>query len=266
LAPDPERWQGAIRPLPLWRPDFARRPTQWLAGFATFLLLDTAFAWLRLRVLLIPLSGLISSMGLLLLCDSPDVWPYPVVAALAVLSKQFIRVDGKHLFNPLNFGIVVGLLFASGDMTIVASRWGGGLLGLGLISLLGLVVVTRAHRLDVALTWVLTFLAGALIRSRLTGAHLETVLSPMSGAAFALFTFFMITDPMTTPESRKGRIAFIVLLGLLDATLRYDQTNHAPFYALFVLCGALPIFRRAFPPTSPEHIWQSKTATLGPRR
>jgi hypothetical protein len=250
-------------------PGFSRSLSQFAAGMVTVITIDTALAYRRGGVLLLPVSGLISSMGLLLLCDSPLVWPYPAIGVLAILSKQFIRVRGKHLFNPLNFGIVVGLLFLTNEMTVAGGRWGGSTVGLVGVACLGVVTAYRARRLDLAATWVLTFAAGALVRAALSGGHLVTILGPMSGASFQLFTFFMVTDPMTTPETRRGRVAFGVMLGVLDAVLRYRQVSYAPFFALFVVSGFMPLFRRYFVPASEEHVWQPRSVALsggGPPR
>jgi Na+-translocating ferredoxin:NAD+ oxidoreductase RnfD subunit len=252
-------------------PGFGRTRGQWVAGLVTCLGLDFTLARLTRGILLAPVSGLISSMGLLLLCDSPWTWPYVAVGAIAVLSKQFIRFQGKHIFNPLNFGIVVGLLAFSRDMTVVPGRWGGSVAGFSLIAALGAFVAYRARRLDLCVTYVLTFAAGVVVRTALRGGHflspggLVTVGGPMVTASFQLFTFFMISDPMTTPETRRARILFAFILGVADSTLRFLRVEHSPFFALFVLCGFLPMFRQIAPATRPENIWRPALWRLGGR-
>ncbi len=242
-------------------PGFSRRPSQFLAGVAVCVLMDSGFLYFYRRVLLAPVSGFISSMGLLLLCDSPRVWPYAAVGAISILSKQFVRVDGRHVFNPLNFGVIVGLLFFSGDMTVVAGRWGGGLPALLAVSALGVLVVWRAKRLDLAATYWASFLAGAYVRHLATGASMAVLTAPMTGAAFQLFTFFMITDPMTTPETRRGRIVFAVALGALDNFLRWRQVSFSPFYALFILSAFVPVWRAARRPAE-ERVWRPSSVRL----
>lgn len=86
----------------------------------------------------------------------------------------------------------------------------------------------------------------------------------MTGAAFMLFTFFMITDPMTTPETVSGRIAFGVVVGILDNLLRYKQVSQSPFFALFVVSAFVPVWRRYFGAEKPEHIWRPEIMALGP--
>lgn len=243
-------------------PGFSRVPAQYLAGVGTCVVLDLALLFFYRGLLLLPVSGFISSMGLLLLVDSPFVWPYAAVAALTILSKHLVRADGRHVFNPLNFGVVAGLLFFSGEMTVVAERWGGGNAGMLGVVALGCLVVWRAKRWDLAAAYWATFLAGAWVRSLATGAGLAVLTAPMTGAAFQLFTFFMITDPMTTPETRRGRILFAVALGALDNLLRWQQVSFAPFYALFVLTAFMPLWRRAFPAPVREQVWRPRSVRL----
>jgi Na+-transporting NADH:ubiquinone oxidoreductase subunit NqrB len=221
-------------------PGFSRRPAQFLASVLTCVVLDLALGRAK-GILLVPLSGLITALGTLLLCDSPTVWAYALVAALSVLSKQLIRLDGRHVFNPNNFGIVVALLFFSGDVTVVAGRWGGSGALMGLIALLGVYAARRAGRLSLAAAYVGSFFLGVLARKALYGAPLSAVAAPMTGAAFQLFTFFMVTDPKTTPQTRAGQCAFGVALGLVDNVFRFLQVNSSPFYALFLLTALQPL-------------------------
>ncbi|HVE13473.1 MAG TPA: RnfABCDGE type electron transport complex subunit D [Elusimicrobiota bacterium] len=242
-------------------PGFSRRPAQWLAGLAVCLGLD----WLLLRFYkklnVLPVSGLVTSMGVLLLCDSPDVWPYALVAALSILSKHFVRSEGRHIFNPNNFGIVLGLLFFGEHVSVVAGRWGGSAAGMCLVAALGAFTAYRASRLDVSWTYAASFFAGVVVRSVWMRKPFLSVVAPMTGAAFQLFTFFMITDPMTTPSSRKGRIAFGTALGALDNVLRVYQVPHAPFHALFAVCAALPLLRSAAAAKA-ERVWVLRELSL----
>jgi len=243
-------------------PGFSRTVAQFAAAVASCVFVDLGLLLFYRRLFLAPVSGLITGFATLLLCDAPSVWPYLAVGALSILSKHVIRVDGRHVFNPLNFGLVTAVLFLSEEVTIVPGRWGGSLDIMLVVVCLGAAVAHRASRLDLAGAYVLTFLVGALARQWVTGMRLASVLAPMTGAAFYLFTFNMITDPMTTPETRKGRWVFGVSLGMLDAVLRFLQIQNAPFYSLFILSGFLPFFRRAFIPAVGERIWRPRRAHL----
>jgi Na+-transporting NADH:ubiquinone oxidoreductase subunit NqrB len=247
-------------------PGFSRTWRDWVYGLVTCVTLEAVLTWLERGALVVPMSAFITSMGTLLLCDSRDAWIYAVIAALGVLSKHLIRVKGKHIFNPGNFGLVMGLLFFSGHVAVVPGRWGGGLLPLLPVSLLGVVVVWRANRLDLSATYVATFFVLAVVRMLLEGYRVMWTVYPASGAAFQLFTFFMISDPMTTPQTRRGRVIYAIVLGTLDAVLRYLRVDFAPFFALFIMCGLLPVFRRIFAPATEEVVWRTGLWRFGARQ
>ena len=70
-----------------------------------------------------PLSAGISGLSLCLLLrtDRPEL---VLVAALVTIASKFVcRVDGRHLFNPTNFGLVV-MLAATGDVWVSPGQWG----------------------------------------------------------------------------------------------------------------------------------------------
>ena len=246
-------------------PGFHRSATQFALGVGTCVLLDGVLSYYRRRTLMFPMSGLVSSMGLLLLTDSPLTWVYPAIGAVAILSKHFIHVRGRHIFNPLNFGVVVALLFLSSDVTVVAARWGGSTAIFAAVVGLGVFAAHRARRLDVGLAYVAGFGVGVLLRAWLLGAPLPVLLIPMTGAAFALFSFFMITDPMTTPESRQGRILYGIAIAALDTGMRLLEVRNAPYYSLFLMSGFLPFFRERFRPAVPENVWKFGSIPVGRR-
>lgn len=242
----------------LCSPGFSRTPAQFAAAILTAGVMSSAPAFFQGGVVLVPVSGLITAFGLLLLCDSTHLWTYVAIAMTGALSKQLFRVEGRHLFNPSNFGLVMGLLFLSDQMTIVGGRWGGSLGVMAPVAALGAFVAWRAKRLDLAAAYAATYVAGAALRSAIDGTPLIGELAPMTGAAFQLFTFNMITDPMATPETRRGRVVFGVLVGALEAALRHYEVRFAAFYALFVLSGFVPYFRSWFPPAAPEQVWRTR--------
>lgn len=227
-------------------PGFTRTPVQFLAGFSTCLIVDSLFLWFVKRLPLFPLSSMLSSMGVFLLCDSPHIWPYVVVALLTITSKHLLVIDGRHIFNPNNFGIVISALFLPGYVTITASRWGPSSFVVLLLTLFGFLLVHRARRLPLVLTFLSVFGLGALIRSQLTGVNLLTVLSPSFGAAFQLFIFYHISDPMTTPVKPRHQVYFGLALGIIDAAFRYNQSKYAPFLSLFVMTGVYSFVRAKY--------------------
>ncbi|TBR25246.1 hypothetical protein EPO15_02550 [bacterium] len=242
------RWTGAsflagYVVFALLSPGFSRSPAQVLAALGTCILLDVLFHVFVWKVPLFPLSALFPALGVNLMCDSPAVWPFAAAGAVAVLSKHLLRARGRHVFNPLNFGIVVMLLFASGALRIGDERWGGHWAGAAVVTALGTVSCFRSDRLDLAATYALGFLAGSAALSALQGRVFLSLAAPATGAIFCLFTFSMLTDPATTPDGRGRRIAFGLGVAGLETALRFLEVRNAPFYSLFAvtaLFSALP--------------------------
>ena len=59
-------------------------------------------------------------------------------------------------------------------------------------------------RIPLILSWLAAFALQAAVRSLLFGTAWSAALLPMTGVAFVLFTFYMVTDPATTPASVPG--------------------------------------------------------------
>ena len=246
-------------------PGFHRSLDQFVVGIGVCVLLDGLLLWRYQKVLVVPVSGFITSMGLLLLCDTPALWPYPFAAALGILSKHFLRVGGRHIFNPANFGLVVTILFFSSEATVVASRWGGSTIGLAAVACLGVMVAIKANRIVLSATYVATYLAGAALLDALGYESFTLAVALVSSAAFQLFTFFMISDPMTTPVDRRHQVVYAVALAVLELIFRIMTLKSAPFYALFLLSGIRPLFGMESPDAARRANWRL-ASTGGERR
>ena len=71
----------------------------------------------------------------------------------------------------------------------------------------GWLVVNRAARSDVTYAFIVFYCALIFGRSLWLGEPLTIPLHRLESGALLLFTFFMISDPKTTPDSRAGRDA-----------------------------------------------------------
>lgn len=237
------RWTGAsflagYVVFALLSPGFSRSPSQVFAALAACVGLDVLFHVFVWKVPLFPLSALFPALGVNLMCDSPAVWPFAAAGAVAVLSKHLLRSGGRHVFNPLNFGIVVMLLFASSHIRIGDERWGGHWVGAAVVVALGTISCFRSNRLDLAATYAAGFLAGSALLSVVLDRVFLSLAAPATGAIFCLFTFSMLTDPATTPDGRRRRIAFGLSVAGLETALRFLEIRNAPFYSLFAVTAA----------------------------
>jgi Na+-transporting NADH:ubiquinone oxidoreductase subunit NqrB len=193
-----------------------------------------------------PLSALISGIGLATLLRTNGV-PLAVLAAvLAIASKFVVRWRGKHLYNPTNLALAVMLLLGWG--WISPGQYGQVAFAAMLIACLGLLVVTRAARADVTLSFLGVYGAILFGRSLWLGEPLTIPVHRLESGLLLQFAFNMISDPKTTPDSRAGRILFgaLIALGAGFIQFRLFRTN-GPVWSLAVFTPLVPLIDRVLP-------------------
>ncbi len=159
-----------------------------------------------------PRSALISGLSLCLLLRTNSLWLAAAAPAAAVASKFLVRWKGKHLFNPTNFALVLLLLCADGCAWVSPGQWGSVAFFAFAMVCAGGLVVTRAGRADVALAFLACYLGLLFARSAYLNEPVEIPVHRLQSGTLLLFSFFMISDPHTTPDSRAGRLLFAVLV------------------------------------------------------
>jgi hypothetical protein len=180
-------------------------------------------------------SAYITGISVGILVRSPAYWPFVLCALISITSKYVLRVKDRHIWNPSNFGISA-LLFLAGDyIASLSIQWGNYLAPMLVIWALGAAIIYRLRRFHITGTYVLSFLALALLRAWMTGAPWKSEIAPITGPEYQLFIFFMITDPRTTVRSKKGQCIVAFAVALVEMLLRLDQIIYAPFYALFMV-------------------------------
>ena len=180
-------------------------------------------------------SAYISGISVGILVRSPAVWPYFVCAVVSIMSKYVLRVNGRHLWNPSNFGISVLVFLAPETVATLSIQWGNYLLPMIVIWILGSVIIARLKRFHITGTYVACFIAFAFLRSFITGSPWQSEIAPLTGPMYQLFIFFMITDPKTTVRSRKWQCIVVGIVAFVEMILRLGQVVYAPFYALFLV-------------------------------
>jgi enediyne biosynthesis protein E5 len=202
-----------------------------VAALVTELVLGRIFfgKWLNLA------SAYISGISVGILVRSPAFWPYALCSVISIMSKYVLRVKGRHLWNPSNFGICVLLFLAPETVAALTIQWGNFIWPLLVIWILGSVIIWRAKRIHISVTYVLSFLAFAFLRSWITGDPWRSEISPITGPMYQLFVFFMITDPKTTVKSVKWQCIVVFLVAFVEMLLRLNHVVYAPLYALFLV-------------------------------
>src|SRR6266849_4007912 len=180
-------------------------------------------------------SAYITGISVGILIRSPAFWPYALCSAISITSKYVLRVKGRHLWNPSNFGISVMLFLAGDTVASLSIQWGNYLWPMLVIWVLGSIIIWRLRRFHITATYVVSFILFAVLRSWMTGSPWQAEIAPITGPMYQLFIFFMITDPRTTVRSRTGQCIVVFAVALLETVLRLYQSVYAPYYALFIV-------------------------------
>lgn len=222
------------------------------------------------------ISGLAVGM---LLYAAENVAAVAFAASLAMASKYLFRAvvgtgrDGKpmvrHVLNPSNFGITVTLLlfptvgiappyqFTENTSGIV--DW---ILPLIIICTGSYLNIKATGRIPLILAWLAAFALQAAVRSAIHGTPLGAGLLPMTGFAFVLFTFYMITDPATSPSSLRSQIGFAAAVAGFYAMFMELHIVFGLFYALTIVTAARGLWLAS------AHRFKARVPAIGfaPRR
>lgn len=194
-----------------------------------------------------PRSALISSLSLCLLLRTETLAIAALAAFIAVGSKFVIRWNGKHIFNPTNFSIVV-MIYCFDSAWVSSGQWGRDLIFLLSIACLGMLVINRSRRSDITFAFLFFFATMLFGRALWLGDPLTVPLHQLQNGALLIFAFFMISDPMTTPNSRPGRILFALLVTLGAGFVKYFLFEpNGLLYSLVACCLFTPFIDRLLP-------------------
>lgn len=195
------------------------------------------------------LSAHITGLAVAMLLYANDqLLPVAFAAVVAIASKHLFRAgtngSRRHFFNPSNLGI---------SATLLAFPWVGiaqpymfteNLSG-GWDWLLPAVIICSGSFLNGKFTrklpligaWLAGFVLQAVIRHFLFGNLLLPSLNPMTGVAFLLFTFYMVTDPATTPTTVRGQVAFGAAVAAAYGLLMAFHVVFGLFFGLSLVCA-----------------------------
>jgi Na+-transporting NADH:ubiquinone oxidoreductase subunit NqrB len=203
-------------------------------------------------------SALISGLSLCLLLRTNFWWLAGAAAVASIASKFIIRWNGKHIFNPTNFGLILLMLLTGRlgpndpDAALVwvsSGQWGAGALKTFAFACLGCMVIYRAARSDTTLAFIVFYLGIVFWRaSWWLGEPISIPLKQAFSGAFLLFAFFMISDPKTTPNTRVGRILFALMVALGAGYIQFRLFRpDGLLWSLAILAPTVPLIDRLLP-------------------
>lgn len=196
------------------------------------------------------LSAHISALAVAMLTYANDrLLPVMFAAAVAIGSKHVLRVataSGRsvHVFNPSNLGITATLLAFPSVAISQPYMFSENLGPVGdwvfpcILVAAGSFLNSRfTRKMPLIAAWLGGYALQALLRTAFLGTALRTELLPFTGIAFLLFTFYMVTDPATTPSSVRGQIAFGASVAAAYGLLVAFHVVFGLFFALSLVCA-----------------------------
>ncbi len=204
--------------------------------------------WLKER-LYIPYSAAITALGVVLMLGWL-AWYIPFIAiAAAIIQKKFLQIDQRHIFNPSNFALIIALALFYPKALPIIGELGHESFVLYTVLIIGVLILVRVNRFAISLSFLLSY---ALLSYLLLGKSdpawtLEHFIDSLYSSSFIVYLFFMLTDPVTTPNNIKEQSLFGFLVALLAVGLNFIigvRLWHM-FIALFLVTAfSAPLFRK----------------------
>ncbi len=206
------------------------------------------------------LSAHITGLAVAMLLYANDrLMPVVFATAVAICSKAIFRAPvgngTRHFLNPSNFGITVTLLLFPWVGIAPPYHFTENLSGVADWIVPGVLVASGAllnfrltRKGPLILGWLGGFAGQAVLRNLLFGTPLVAALLPMTGVAFLLFTFYMVTDPGTTPFKPRNQVVFGVGVAAVYGLLLTVHVVFGLFFALTIVSVArgLCLYAHAF--------------------
>lgn len=260
LSFNPSKWEGNYR-LPSYKDvrwvafgllgsyllmgfsflGFSRQPLQVLFILVLGALLDMLFNGVFRAKKVFPLSAIISCLSLSIILNYSLGYQYlwiPVFATMA--SKYLLTLNDRHFFNPSLFGIFFCLAFTEDMVNLAPSyQWygtaeSGWLMGSFVVTGAVLFFIKRIERYWLSLSFLFFFALQSLLRAYIVRYIIppETLfIGAITSPAFYLFTFYMITDPGTSPAKKSEQIWLGFFIAMADLLYHTRFSLYTFFFA-----------------------------------
>jgi hypothetical protein len=193
----------------------------------------------------------------MLLYANSRLLPVAFAAAVAIASKHLFRAPdahggSRHFLNPSNFGITATLLLFPWVGIAPPYQFTENLYGIGDWILPAIMICSGTflngrftRKLPLIAGWLTGFALQAAARALIFDASFGAALLPMTGMAFLLFTFYMVTDPATTPAAARGQMLFGAAVAATYGALVSLHIVFGLFFALTIVTAARGVWMMA---------------------
>jgi ferredoxin-NADP reductase len=158
------------------------------------------------------ISALILALIITPVQSTHDLWFLGWVGTLAMASKYIVAINRKHIFNPVAFAVALTYF----TLNQSASWWVGNSYMLPIVLIGGVLVARKIERSHQVLSFLVAAVATSLIVSIFArGDVISTIQNLVLYSPLFFFVFIIVTEPLTTPPTRKTRIGYGLLVGFL---------------------------------------------------
>ena len=150
---------------------------------------------------------------------------------IAMASKYILAINRKHIFNPAAISAVI-----SGFLGFGASWWVGSSIFAPVTVIIGLLIVRKIRRFRLFFSFVITatitILAFGLVNKL---PIFDLTIQIFTSWPLWFFATIMLTEPLTTPPTRRLQTLYGILVGLLfGSPLTFGFVSTTPEFALVV--------------------------------
>jgi ferredoxin-NADP reductase/Na+-translocating ferredoxin:NAD+ oxidoreductase RnfD subunit len=208
-------------------------------SLASFMIFCNGMNWILAKIFRAPTNVESASITALLLflifvpvVTLADLWTIALASLIAMASKYVLAIRKKHLFNPAAIAAFVLMIAGNGN----AIWWVGTPAMFPIVTILGLLVVRKIRRAYmfwacVGMAFLMVTIFNVLENKNLLYAWEVMFLS----WPIMFFATYMLTEPLTTPPTRKLQIMYGALVGyLMSSRLNLRSIYVTPEAALVI--------------------------------
>ena len=181
-----------------------KAPTNVESVYITSLILALITQPMQLPTVIVSLASLKGVVLTTIFIGWLSVW--------SMASKYIFSIKKKHLFNPVAIAAVIVAVFLGQSVT----WWVGTAWMAPFVALFGLLIVRKMQRTDLVFSFFLSAAVTVGVYTILIGGNLLTIFQMLLfSSSFLFFGFVMLTEPLTTPPTKKLQILYGALVGFL---------------------------------------------------
>jgi len=168
--------------------------------------LESVYITALILILIITPPGPTSGLSYLAYLAFVSVW--------AMAGKFILSIGKKHIFNPAALAVALAALLVGQS----ASWWIGSAYLFLPVLLGGLLIVRKLRRKDLVISFLFVAFLSIFISGLLKGtAAIDILQKALFHSPLLFFAFIMLTEPLTTPPTKMGRIFYGALTGFIFA-------------------------------------------------